>query len=126
MRQKIDSLDKQRKKSKNILADFLAVNNINFRNLRVYSWPQMWGSTACGFGGIGGAAMTEAQVFISLYDPIENYDNRLAVVFVDNRFAYLTDFKNIKEEFTNMEIPGKVDFEKEHENLYKKGEKVNG
>jgi hypothetical protein len=34
------------------------------RDVKVVSFPQVWGSTALGFGGMGGAAMTEAIVVI--------------------------------------------------------------
>ncbi len=32
----------------------------------VYSWPQTWGSTACGHPGIGGSAMTTGIVVVVL------------------------------------------------------------
>jgi hypothetical protein len=34
------------------------------RECRVVSWPQTWGSTACGFGGMGGCMMTTAQTTV--------------------------------------------------------------
>jgi hypothetical protein len=34
------------------------------RELAIYSWPQQWGTTTCGFGGIGGQAFTTAQTFV--------------------------------------------------------------
>ena len=54
--------------------------------LEVYSFPQMWGSTALGFGGIGGAAMTQAQTTIVLPD-----DRSVAHVYFNARFAYTID-----------------------------------
>lgn len=46
-----------------------------------YAFPQMWGSTALGFGGIGGQAMTTAQTVVI------GYGNRYEVYF-GGRFAY--------------------------------------
>jgi hypothetical protein len=49
--------------------------------VKTYHFPQMWGSTALGFGGIGGAAMTEA------YTTVVTMYNQVAVFF-DGRHAY--------------------------------------
>lgn len=46
-----------------------------------FAFPQTWGSTALGFGGIGGCAMTTAQTVII------GYGNRFEVYF-GGRFAY--------------------------------------
>lgn len=46
-----------------------------------YSFPQMWGSTALGFGGMGGASMTTAQTTIVMY-------HRSAAVYFGTQFAY--------------------------------------
>lgn len=51
---------------------------------RRYEWhafPQMWGSTALGFGGIGGAAMTTAQTYV-----VFTYES--VFVYFGSRFAY--------------------------------------
>lgn len=45
-------------------------------------FPQMWGSTALGFGGLGGAAMTEAYT-IALEGP-----GRDVAIYWAGRFAY--------------------------------------
>jgi hypothetical protein len=52
-------------------------------DLDVYTFPQMWGSTALGFGGIGGQAMTKALTTV-IYDP----HNDFCAVFFDGRLAY--------------------------------------
>lgn len=49
----------------------------------VVSFPQLWSSTALGFGGIGGRAMTAAQTTI-----IESEHNRDVCVYFGTRFAY--------------------------------------
>ena len=51
-------------------------------DIQVYSFPQQWGSTALGFGGVGGAAMTTAQTVV-----VVGY-NRDACVYFGGQFAY--------------------------------------
>ena len=48
------------------------------------TFPQTWGSTALGFGGIGGQAMTTAYTSV-FYDQNRHY----AVVFFDSKLAYV-------------------------------------
>lgn len=60
--------------------------------LRVYSFPQTWGSTALGFGGIGGAAMTTATTTVILYESC-------GLVYFGQRKAYLIE--RINETFWN-------------------------
>lgn len=50
-------------------------------------FPQLWGSTALGFGGIGGQAMTDAYSVV-----VEGPSGELAVYW-SGRFAYLVDPK---------------------------------
>lgn len=50
-------------------------------------FPQIWGSTALGFGGVGGAAMTAA------YTIVLECEGRYTVYF-GGRFAYLIDRPN--------------------------------
>lgn len=49
--------------------------------LEIYHFPQTWGSTALGFGGIGGAAMTTAYTTVIVLD-------RDGAVFFDGMHAY--------------------------------------
>ncbi len=53
--------------------------------ISVYHFPQMWGSTALGFGGIGGAAMTEA------YTTVVILQDKIAAVFFAGRYAYTAE-----------------------------------
>lgn len=52
-------------------------------------FQQMWGSTALGFGGMGGAAMTECYTTV-----IWLRDGSVAAVFFDGRHAYSVDNPN--------------------------------
>ena len=74
--------------------------------VEIYSWPQVWGSTACGFGGIGGRAMTKAQTTI-----VRSVYSNEAFVFIADRFAYKSSFDNFA--FTNawqkMHVPGLIE-----------------
>lgn len=48
----------------------------------VYSFPQGWSSTALGFGGIGGQAMTTAQTTVVICE------SHSAAIYFGRRFAY--------------------------------------
>lgn len=63
----------------------------NNLNLNVDIFPQTWGSTALGFGGIGGQAITTAYTTI-VYD----VSKKVYVIFFDNKFAYMVESPNDK------------------------------
>lgn len=50
-----------------------------------YLFPQVWGSTALGYGGIGGQAVTRAHTAVVRC----NYSGYAAVYFASGRLAYL-------------------------------------
>ena len=54
--------------------------------LEVYDFDQAWGSTALGFGGIGGQAITHARTYV-----IEFNKYPKALVYFGGRFAYEAD-----------------------------------
>lgn len=56
-------------------------------DIDITMFSQMWGSTALGFGGMGGAAMTEAYTVV-----ITSQNN--AAVFFDGRHAYTLKLTN--------------------------------
>lgn len=62
----------------------------NLNEIEIYSFPQTWGSTALGFGGIGGAAMTTALTVVV-------FVGREACVYFGGQFAY--KIKKINETF---------------------------
>jgi hypothetical protein len=64
----------------------------SFYDLTVYSmFPQTWGSTALGFGGIGGQAITSAYVCIIESNLVGGY-----AVYFGGRLAYVIDRPNEK------------------------------
>jgi hypothetical protein len=50
---------------------------------------QMWGSTSAGWGGIGGAAMTETHTLV-----IENRHNKIIAVYYSGKLAYIAYMDN--------------------------------
>lgn len=57
----------------------------------VAMFPQTWGSTALGFGGLGGAAMTEA------YTTVLEGPGRQQAVYWAGQFAYLIDLARVSD-----------------------------
>lgn len=60
----------------------------------IYSFPQMWGSTALGFGGIGGQAVTMAQTTVVIYTKLYCLSKETACVYFGSRLAYKMDDVN--------------------------------
>ena len=54
----------------------------------MYTFEQVWGSTALGFGGIGGQAITDARTYVFI--PINR--NQKCFVYFAGRFAYAVDY----------------------------------
>lgn len=65
------------------------------RKLDLYSFPQTWGTTSLGWGGISGQAFTTAQTVI-----IFDQENSIACVYIGGRFAYM--IRNSKEFFDTI------------------------
>lgn len=81
-------------------------------NLYWYSFPQTWGSTALGFGGIGGAAMTTAQTVVVMDHgaPVGS-----AAVFFGGRLAYKINV--VGEEFIKALDQRRMPSVREHKKL---------
>ncbi len=78
----------------------------NFRESNLYrTWSevnlhvvdQMWGSTACGWGGMGGSAMTSKHNVI-----LEHPREKILFVYWDGRLAYILDNKDDYFSFNRM------------------------
>jgi len=69
-------------------------------DLTIIHFPQTWGSTALGFGGMGGAAMTTAYTTVIIC-------RKNAAVFFDGRHCYsVDDFKdNFMEDVNKRNMP---------------------
>ena len=57
-------------------------------DFEMYTFEQIWGSTALGFGGIGGQAMTSARTYV--FVPVNC--NQKCFVYFAGRFAYKADY----------------------------------
>lgn len=76
----------------NSIQNELIQNNIRYPEFEVINvFSQTWGSTALGFSGIGGQAMTSAYTTI-----IESVDLGYVAVFFGERMAYIIKQPNEK------------------------------
>lgn len=61
----------------------------------VYSFPQIWGSTALGFGGFGGQVITRAQTTVVVFN---DGVYKVGTVFFNGDLAYsIDDFNDLFE-----------------------------
>ena len=73
-------------------------------DFELYTFLQVWGSTNCGWGGIGGQAMTSQRtyVFIPLCDAKEK-----CLVFFGGRFAYAVPYsQKFIDDVKNGQVEG--------------------
>ena len=77
-----------------ISCDTIAINeDIKQRGLSpcdfsVYVFPQVWASTALGFGGMGGQSMTKAMTYVLVPD----IPGIMCLVYFAGRFAYAAPY----------------------------------
>ena len=57
-------------------------------DFELYTFEQVWSSTALGFGGVGGQAMTSARNYVFI--PI--HCNQKCFVYFAGRYAYAADY----------------------------------
>lgn len=57
----------------------------------LYIFPQIWGSTALGFGGMGGDKMTTATTYV-LMPMVDGED---CIVYFAGRFAYKVPYSTV-------------------------------
>lgn len=70
-------------------------------DFELYTFNQMWGSTALGFGGIGGQAMTNARTYV--FVPITC--NQKCFVYFAGKFAYQAEWcEAFKEDLRNQNM----------------------
>ena len=69
---------------------------------RLYDFDQTWGSTALGFGGVGGSARITARTYVLI--PI---DREEAYVYFGDTFAYKCKINdNFREDIKNHNMAG--------------------
>lgn len=59
-------------------------------DFELHTFEQIWGSTALGFGGIGGQAMTSARTYV--FVPVSC--NQKCFVYFAGRFAYAVNYND--------------------------------
>lgn len=64
-------------------------NDVDYDDGDLYMFDQTWASTALGFGGMGGSAMTTATTYVFVPAKLET-----AFVFFDGYFAYQCDIND--------------------------------
>lgn len=73
-------------------------------DFELYTFTQMWGSTATGFGGFGGSAMTTERTYV--FVPTVN-DKEKCLVFFGGRFAYSVPYsQTFIEDVFNGHVEG--------------------
>lgn len=68
--------------------DYSNNSNPTLDDFELYTFEQTWGSTALGFGGVGGQAITSAITYVFI--PISI--NQKCFVYFAGRFAYAVDY----------------------------------
>lgn len=75
-------------------------NNISYDDGDLYMFDQTWASTALGFGGVGGSAMTTATTYVFVPSTLER-----AYVYFGGRFAYDTPINDrFREDLRNRRM----------------------
>lgn len=73
-------------------------NSYKYPNFDFNVFPQVWGSTALGFNGIGGQALTKAYTTV-----LKELNSNMFFVFFEERFAYTVKDPNelFQKDFEN-------------------------
>ena len=68
--------------------DYSNNSNPTFDDFELHAFEQTWGSTALGFGGVDGQAMTPARTYV--FVPVTC--NQKCFVYFAGKFAYAVDY----------------------------------
>ena len=68
--------------------DYSDNSNPTLDDFELHTFEQTWGSTALGFGGIGGQMMTSATTYVFIPMGV----NQKCFVYFAGRFAYAVDY----------------------------------
>lgn len=81
--------------------------DLDYDTLELSSWTQTWPSTACGFPGLGGCAMTDARTAI-----VRSCQTDAVVVFHGDNFAYIVfePTEDFEEAVEKERLQGAHDF----------------
>ena len=81
--------------------DYSNNSNPTLDDFEIHVFEQTWGSTALGFGGVGGQAMTSATTYVFIPIGI----NQKCFVYFAGSFAYAVDYS---EKFMEDVLKGNV------------------
>ena len=70
--------------------DYSDNSNPTLDDFELYTFEQTWGSTALGFGGVGGQMMTSATTYVFVPMSV----NQKCFVYFAGRFAYAVDYSD--------------------------------
>ena len=74
----------------------------DWMNINLHVISQMWGSTSCGWGGMGGAAMTSSYTTV-----LENPNFGIISVYYSGRLAYIAKMDDKLKEYPDYKhLPG--------------------
>ena len=68
--------------------DYSDNSNPTLNDFELHTFEQTWGSTALGFGGVGGQMMTSATTYVFIPMSV----NQKCFVYFAGRFAYAVDY----------------------------------
>lgn len=87
------------------------------QRLSVYMWPQTHDSTALGFPGVAGQAVTMAMTVAVLREVSSTYKRESLRVYHGGIFAYEADepTKLFAKRFEKHNLPGQLEFEQQRE-----------
>jgi len=84
---------------------FARTTSDDWTRFEMYSWPQTWPNTSCGFGGISGQAFVTRQTVI-----IKDLDTYDVFVYHGGRFAYrVINSQKLYEYMCGRNMPGKTE-----------------
>ena len=74
-------------------------------DFELYTFEQSWPDTTCGFGGVGGQAITTAITYV--FVPV-SVDEK-CYVYIGGKFAYSCDWsETFKKDLMNQNVAGKI------------------
>lgn len=76
-----------------MVRDNMKLGDLSPDDFDIYIFEQTWGSTALGFGGIGGQAMTTANTYVLIPNNAE-VDSECLVYFA-GKFAYSAPYSEV-------------------------------
>lgn len=71
--------------------DYKKQDRVSINDFELYTFDQVWGSTALGFGGVGGQAMTTARTYVLV--PEDGVQN--CFIYFAGKYAYEVPYSDV-------------------------------